>query len=105
MITEEEMEKLQKEVAVQFFEKNFIGKEPNEALYNVMREGIIEICVVLGRFIMIKMCLQAIQDNESYFYKIDLETQKRIIECKYGVEIICEDLEKILDPILQGLKS
>lgn len=105
MVTEEETEKLQKELAIKFFEKNFIGKEPNKALYDVMRNGILDICSVLGRFIMIKMCLQAIQDDKSYFNKLDIDTQKYITQCNLGVEVICKDLEKMLNPILQGLKG
>lgn len=105
MYTEEDIAKVQKEMAIKFFKNNFLGKNPNEALYNVMRDGILDIATTLGRFMIIKICLQAIEDDKSYFDKLDTETQSFITNCKLGVEDICESLDAILTPIVQALKG
>lgn len=105
MYTEEDVTKVQKELAIKFFEKNFLGKEPNAALYDVMRDSILDLAATLGRFIIIKICLQAIEDDKSYFDKLDSETRSFITMCKLGVEDICETLDEILTPITQGLRG
>lgn len=105
MYTEDDVTKVQKEMTIKFFKNNFLGKNPNEALYNVMRDGILDIATTLGRFIIIKICLQAIVDDKPYFDKLDTETQSFITNCKLGVEDICESLDRILTPIVQSLRE
>ena len=101
----EQFEKLIKETRIRYFKKHFINNDINVAMYEAIKEILLELAGTTIKISLLINWLCTIRKNKKYFLKLDNAYQKRVKINIIGLKAIQKKLDNTLKPILQGLQA
>ena len=104
MITKEMFIELCYKSILDFYNENFVGKEINDAMYNVLKELILFYALVYLRFLIVIENLNIIKNNKEDWDSKSTETQDMIKTTQIGLEGIAREMENTLKLIMEGMR-
>ena len=96
---ETEIDTIYKQKIIKYFEKYFLNKNIDDAVFDAIKNGIVKLSGVYVEFCMICDCLDIIVDNE----KLPIENKKFINDIILGISKIKSDIENIITQIAEGM--
>ena len=105
MNMDEDFEKMIRDSAKKFFIKNMLGKDVDAVLYNVSKNVVTKLAVDITHFGILQLCLSAIRDDIAYYNTLNFDTKQRLENVIASLEELSARLEKIIEPIYEGIKS
>lgn len=104
MVTKQNLEKIVKENAKEYYKKHILGKPPRLFLGEIASDALIILGKTYSKLQVMLLCLIRITDNSEYLNTLNSKTQKDIHNTKMGIQEICIYLEEIIEAILKGIK-
>ena len=96
---ETEIDTIYKQKIIKYFEKYFLNKNIDDAVFDAIKNGIVKLSGVYVEFCMICDCLDIIVDNE----KLPIENKKFINDIILEISKIKSDIENIITQIAEGM--
>ncbi len=96
---ETEIDTIYKQKIIKYFEKYFLNKNIDDAVFDAIKNGIVKLSGVYVEFCMICDCFDIIVDNE----KLPIENKKFINDIILGISKIKSDIENIITQIAEGM--